>query len=113
VIDAIQRIYLPYTVIDVGWWSEQVIPSLPSGRTDLSRNFFNVIPGDGNVQVALTCKEDIGRYVAKIIADPRTINKKVFAFTDCLTLNQVYDLMDEISGESSVRKFVSRGLRKE
>lgn len=34
VLAAVQRKYIPYTVIDVGWWSQQIIPKLPSGRVD-------------------------------------------------------------------------------
>lgn len=65
------------------------------------------IPGDGTVPVAFTSVPDIGTYVAKIIADPRTINKKVLAYTEVLTMNQVSDIMDELSGEKSLRNYVS------
>lgn len=101
--------YLPYTVIDVAWWSEQIIPVLPSGKTDHALNKNDrgrEIPGDGTVRVAFASLADVGLYVAKIIADPRTLNKKVLAYTDVLTMNQVYDLMDKLSGEKSVRNYV-------
>ena len=68
------------------------------------------IPGDGTVPVAFTSVPDIGTYVAKIIADPRTINKKVLAYTEVLTMNQVSDIMDELSGEKSLRNYVSLQL---
>lgn len=100
---------MPYTVIDVGWWSEQITPALPSGKTNhalLQNEGSRVIPGDGNVPVAFTSLPDIGIYVAKIIADPRTLNKKVLACTDVLTMNQAYDIMDELSGEKTVRQYV-------
>lgn len=50
---------------------------------------------------------DIGKYAAKIIADPRTLNRRVLAYTDISTLNEAYDLMDELSGEKSERIYVS------
>ena len=56
--------------------------------------------------MAFTSLPDIGIYVAKIIADPRTLNKKVLACTDVLTMNQAYDIMDELSGEKTVRQYV-------
>ncbi|OTB00567.1 hypothetical protein M426DRAFT_15375 [Hypoxylon sp. CI-4A] len=108
VLAAIQRLYLPYTVIDVGWWSEHSVPAVASGRTDhaVSR-FFNTVPGDGTVPVAYTDAPDIGLYVAKIITDPRTINKKVLAYTEVLNANQVSKLMEELSGEAVIRNHLS------
>lgn len=108
-----QRIYLPYTVIDYAWWSELIIPAVPSGRTKhaLSGHAeLQEIPGDGNVPSALGSLRDVGLYVAKVIADPRTLNKKVLAYTDVLTANQVYDIMEDLSGEKTVRKYVSRSV---
>ncbi|KAI1342395.1 isoflavone reductase family protein [Xylariaceae sp. FL0016] len=105
---AIQRIRLPYTVIHVGWWMRQAIYSLPSGRTKHAiHELLDFISGDGTVPLALTDLEDVGKYVAKIIADPATVNKKVMAYTEVLTLNQAADLLDEISGEKAIRNYVS------
>lgn len=64
-------------------------------------------PGDGNVPNALSDVRDIGKYAAKIIADPRTLNKFVLSYSEVFTFNQIYDLMDEVSGEKSERKYVS------
>ncbi|KAI1775535.1 isoflavone reductase family protein [Hypoxylon cercidicola] len=107
VLAAVQRLRLPYTVIDVGWWIENTVPSIPSGRTDHAVNkLVDVIPGDGTVPIAYTSLTDVGVYVAKIIADPRTLNRKVFAYTEVLTANQFADLMDELSGEKSKRNYL-------
>ncbi|KAI4866055.1 isoflavone reductase family protein [Hypoxylon rubiginosum] len=107
VLAAVQRLHLPYTVIDVGWWNENTVPAVPSGRTDHAVNkLMDVIPGDGTVPVAYTSVSDVGVYVAKIVADPRTLNKKVFAYTEVLTGNQVAELMDEVSGEKSKRNYL-------
>ncbi|KAI1764488.1 isoflavone reductase family protein [Hypoxylon sp. FL1150] len=107
VLAAVQRLSLPYTVIDIGWWIENNVPAVPSGRTNAAViEALNVIPGDGTVPVAYTSLSDIGVYVAKIIADPRTLNKKIFAYTDVLTGNQIADLMDELAGEKSIRNYL-------
>jgi hypothetical protein len=107
VLAAIQRIGMPWTIIDVGWWSEQVIPGLPSGRTDARRiKLLERIPGDGNVPLAITHRPDIGKYVAKIITDPRTLNKKILAYTEVITLNQVLDLVSELSEEDAIRPYM-------
>ncbi|KAH8691396.1 isoflavone reductase family protein [Talaromyces proteolyticus] len=102
---------LPYTFIDVGWWYEVTLPPVPSGRLD-----YCIIPSlkptwdlglDGNVSSAMTHVGDIGKWVAKIIADPRTLNRKVFAYNEVLTRNQVYDILERRSGEEMERRYVS------
>ncbi|KAG5794333.1 hypothetical protein H9Q69_006629 [Fusarium xylarioides] len=50
---------------------------------------------------------DIGRWVARIIADPQTLNKMVFAYNTVLTMNQAYDLLEEASGEKTDRNYIS------
>ncbi|KAK1546766.1 isoflavone reductase [Colletotrichum paranaense] len=75
-----KKIRLPYTVIDVGWWYQLSIPRLPSGRIDSATPLpVNFIAGDGNTLSALTDVRDVGRFTARIIADPRTINKMMSA----------------------------------
>ncbi|ETS74759.1 hypothetical protein PFICI_13243 [Pestalotiopsis fici W106-1] len=107
VLAAIQRVHLPWTVIDVGWWSNQVIPPLPSGRTDkFVVPFFKSKPADGNVRMALTALQDVGNHVARVIADPRTLNRKVLVYTEAMTLNEAADLLDEVSGEKSIRSYL-------
>lgn len=58
-----------------------------------------MIPGDGNVPTALTDLADVGRYVARIIADDRTLNKYVFVYNELWTSNQVYSHVEQVSGE--------------
>ncbi|KAI1444139.1 NAD(P)-binding protein [Annulohypoxylon stygium] len=108
ILAAVQRLYLPYTVIDVGWWSLQAVPALASGRTKhVVIEPVNIRPGDGAVPIAYTDLPDIGTYVAKIVVDPRTLNKKVFAYTEVLSTNQVDQLIEELSGEKAIRKHLS------
>lgn len=66
-----------------------------------------MIPGDGNIPNALTDVDDVGRYVALVIADSRTLNKMVFAHNEEMTANKAYDVMEEISGEKIQRNYVS------
>ncbi|KAH6855724.1 hypothetical protein B0I37DRAFT_350875 [Chaetomium sp. MPI-CAGE-AT-0009] len=108
VLNHIKKIYLPYTVIDVGWWYQLTLPRLPSGRIDYALMPGEPeITGDGNTPSALTDIGDIGRYTARIIADPRTLNHMVFAYSVLYTQNQVYDLIEKLSGEKIERKYVS------
>lgn len=55
---------------------------------------------------ALTDLRDIGKYVAKLIVDDRTLNKMVLVYNEIWTPNQVYDLMEKKSGEKLERSYV-------
>jgi nucleoside-diphosphate-sugar epimerase len=108
VINHIKKVKLPYTIIDIGYWYQLMLPRLPSGRIDYALPLtLGGIAGDGNTPCAFTDLQDIGRWVARIIADPRTLNKMVFAYNAVLTMNQVYDMLEEASGEKIDRNYVS------
>ncbi|GKT62287.1 isoflavone reductase family protein [Colletotrichum tofieldiae] len=93
VLNHIKKIKLPYTVIDVGWWYQVNLPRLPSGRIDYAvMETSDGIAGDGNVPIALT--------------DSRTLNRMVFSYTEVVTHNQIYDLLEGLSGEKLERRYV-------
>lgn len=64
------------------------------------------IIGDGTTPSAITDLRDIGRYVARIIADPRTVNKMVFAYNTVMTPHEIYSMLEKLSGEKIERKYV-------
>ena len=66
----------------------------------------DTIAGDGNQLSARTDLRDIGRYVARIITDPRTLNKYVFAYNELWSQNQIYELLEKLSGETLERQLV-------
>ncbi|CAF3538328.1 unnamed protein product [Fusarium graminearum] len=106
ILDHIQRLHLPYTVIDVGWWYQISLPRLPSGRIDRNLFLYNsAIGGTGDIPSARTDSRDVGIYVARIITDPRTLNQKVFAYTELLTQHELYDAVEKVSGEKLERKY--------
>jgi nucleoside-diphosphate-sugar epimerase len=104
VLNHVKSLALPYTIIDIGWWFQLTLPT----------SFFDVgygelpgtIPGDGNVLSAFTDSKDVGKFVAKTILDPRTINKSVFCYSEMLTMNQVFDILDKTTGRKFDRNFV-------
>jgi hypothetical protein len=109
VYNHIKRLWLPYTIVDIGWWYQIAFPRLPSGRVDyVAMGVADGILGGGIIPSAITDVRDIGRYLAKIIVDERTLNKMVFAYNTVMTQNQIYDLMEEISHEKLERNYVSR-----
>ncbi|KAF5608476.1 isoflavone reductase P3 [Fusarium subglutinans] len=108
VINHVKKVKLPYTIVDVGYWYQLMLPRLPSGRIDYALPItLGCIPGDGNTPSAFTDLPDVGRWVARIIADPRTMNKMVFAYNTVLTMNQAYDMLEKASGEKTERSYIS------
>ncbi|RSL83123.1 hypothetical protein CEP52_016791 [Fusarium oligoseptatum] len=108
-LDHIKRLYLPYTAIDVGWWYQLSLPPLPSGKLDIKAEYSTTkIIGDGNTPWAVTDNRDIGKYVSRIIADPRTLNKTVFLHSEVHTQNELWEILEKTSGESIPREYVSK-----
>ncbi|KAL9090299.1 MAG: hypothetical protein Q9165_005332 [Trypethelium subeluteriae] len=106
VYQEIWKARLPYTIIDCGFWHQVSFPSLPSGRTDYAQMMpRNTMPGDGNTPTLLTDLRDVGTYVARIIKDEQTLNKFVVTYSDELSQNEIFDIMDEISGEKIERNY--------
>lgn len=104
----IKQLHLPYTIVDVGWWYQLCVPAVPSGKTDYAIGFSaNEVAGDGSVVSGVTHLKDIGRYVARIIGDQRTLNRYVFVFNELWSQTQILDLWERKSGEKVARTSVS------
>ena len=103
------QLRVPYTIIDVGWWYQISTPQVPSGKLAAYGMGMgkDEIAGDGNVLSGLTDLRDIGRYVAEIIVDERTLNKWVFVYNELWSQNAIYDLFDKKTGEKIPRNYVS------
>ncbi|KAJ5765073.1 Isoflavone reductase family protein [Penicillium odoratum] len=102
----LKQLSLPFTVIDVGYWYQISYPTLPSGRVDYASPIKpNVtIHNDGEAPNLLTDLRDIGRFVARIVTDDRTLNQYVYTYGDVLSENQIFSMMEERSGEKIERK---------
>ncbi|KAM0327216.1 hypothetical protein ACHAQA_006350 [Verticillium albo-atrum] len=108
VLNHVKKIHLPYTVIDVGWWYQLTPPRVPSGRFDYGLLApMDRLLGDGTVPSAQTHLQDIGLYVARIVADPRTLNKMVFAYNELLNQHQIFDKVEKVTGEKLERDYIS------
>ncbi|KAJ8071882.1 hypothetical protein OCU04_002190 [Sclerotinia nivalis] len=104
----IRKLFLGYTFIDVGFWYQLSFPRLPSGKTDGAIFPGMEVPlhGDGKVPNLVTDIRDIGKFVARIVNDERTLNKYVYGWGDILTDSQIYDVMEEVSGEKLDRVYI-------
>ncbi|EJD05566.1 NAD-binding protein [Fomitiporia mediterranea MF3/22] len=106
--DYIKEIRIGYTFIDVGWWMEGILPyeaehpKVP-GLSEFLRTFF----GEGNVKCAITDRRDIGKFVARILADERTLNHYVFCWTQQATQSEAFALAERVSGRKVDRINVS------
>ncbi|KAF4545411.1 putative isoflavone reductase family protein [Lasiodiplodia theobromae] len=109
VLQHVHKLFLPFTVIDVGAWYQNSFPTLPSGRLDYAAAVKpNVtIYGDGEAPNLVTDLRDIGRFVARIIADDRTLNKFVFTWGEVLTQKQIFTAIEAASGEKIEREHIS------
>ncbi|KAE9368234.1 isoflavone reductase family protein [Stipitochalara longipes BDJ] len=104
----IRKLFLGYTFIDVGYWYQLSFPPLPSGRNANVMFPGMQVPlhGDGEAPNLLIDIRDIGSFVARIIDDERALNKYVYCWGDLLNENQIYDVMEEVSGEKLERVYV-------
>ncbi|KAL2827160.1 hypothetical protein BDW59DRAFT_144347 [Aspergillus cavernicola] len=105
----IRKLFLPYTIIDVGAWHQVAFPTLPSGRVDYA-SFFRpntAIHAGGDAPMILTDLRDIGHFVARIIDDKRTLNQYVYTCSDVLSENEIFSMIEEMSSEKIERTYVS------
>ncbi|RBR10679.1 uncharacterized protein FIESC28_09385 [Fusarium coffeatum] len=108
IISHVKKIYLPYTIIDVGLWYQVSLPPLPSGKIDYALKFpATVIAEDGSHATAITDLRDIGKYLARIITDDRTLNKSVFAYNEVWTQEQIHSHLEKVSGEKIPRNLMA------
>lgn len=91
---------VPYTIIDVGFWYQIFVPTTPSGKLDYALAApANEMVAGGDSPNILTDLWDLGRFVAKIILDERTLNKYVYTWGEVLTQNETVKLVEEETGE--------------
>ncbi|KAJ8089256.1 hypothetical protein PM082_014504 [Marasmius tenuissimus] len=92
---------IPHTFIQVGMWPEASFPFPHAVNGDLIANSFQKqFNGPGNVKTSWTALERVGEFVARIIADPRTLNKTVHTWDGEFTLDEAYALASKLTGEN-------------
>ncbi|KAF9886755.1 hypothetical protein FE257_011132 [Aspergillus nanangensis] len=105
IYNEIKRLVVPHTIIDVGFWHQISFPRVPSGRVDYAMMMPKAtIHAGGNAPNILTDLRDIGRFVARIIEDDRTLNKYIYTWSDVLSENEIFDIVQQVSGEEIERE---------
>ncbi|KAF8920525.1 hypothetical protein CPB85DRAFT_1556573 [Mucidula mucida] len=93
----IKELGLPYTFIEVGWWLQGMFP-YPHATPENSF-ITKTYVGDRQQRVLYTELHSIGTFVARILADPRTLNQTVIAYDGEANLDDIYTVASKISGE--------------
>ena len=96
---------MPHTFIDVGWWMQLYLPlplrsKAPSPVKEMTWGVY----GDGEARNLVTNREHIGTYVARILADPRTVNQAVVIWEDEVRQGDAHALGERVSGEGGALK---------
>ena len=93
----IKDLGLPYTFVEVGWWLHQLFP-YPHSMRD-SPFTPKTYVGDRQQKILVSSLESIGTFMAKIVADPRTLNHTVVIHDIEASLSETWPIATEVSGE--------------
>ncbi|PIL32960.1 hypothetical protein GSI_05078 [Ganoderma sinense ZZ0214-1] len=91
--DLVKELGVPYTFIDVGLQAPQPV-----------KDMTWTVYADGSARTLLTHRERIGTYVARILADPRTLNQAVIVWEDEVCQGDAHALGERVSGEGEALK---------
>ena len=96
---------MPHTFIDVGWWMQLYLPlPLRSQAPQPVKEMTWGVYADGAARNLVTNREHIGTYVARILADPRTVNHAVIIWEDEVRQGDAHALGERVSGEGDALK---------
>ncbi|KAL1744115.1 hypothetical protein HDZ31DRAFT_82922 [Schizophyllum fasciatum] len=106
--DHIIELGLGYSFIEVGIWYQALLPYpahfVKGGLDTFTRRFH----APGKVPTAGTDLNNIGNWVALILADARTLNKTVFVWEDHATQEQLFKIARAKCGDTdSLNKLVT------
>ena len=97
----IKSLGVPYTFIDVGAWMQAVLPLPPRSKTSLAMKAMSQTTFEpGDAPVLLSDLNSIGPFVARILADERTVNQAVMVWEDERPMHAAWDVGPLASGES-------------
>ena len=93
----IKDLGLTYTFVEVGWWLQSLFPyphSTP--ESPLTPKHY---AGDRQQKLLVSTIESIGLFMARIVADPRTLNQTVIVYDTEVSLSEAWALGAEMTGE--------------
>ncbi|KAH8824370.1 NAD(P)-binding protein [Flagelloscypha sp. PMI_526] len=90
---------IPHTFIEVGGWVNSMYP-YPHGMDTFLAGIGKEFYGSGKVPVSWIDYANLGKLIALIVADPRTLNQVVHAYDGESTLEEAWALAAKVSGEN-------------
>ncbi|CDO72668.1 hypothetical protein BN946_scf184985.g87 [Trametes cinnabarina] len=102
--DFVKELGVGYTFIDVGWWMQLGLPLPERSANPFMKTLSYEIYDKGDDKVLLTDLNHIGTYVARIVADPRTLNHAVIVWEDERTQLEQHEIGERVSGEGESLK---------
>jgi len=102
--DYVKSIGLGYTFIDVGFWASLLVPVEKESQSEYPEYDIlicnsHAIIGTGDVKTAITNRPDIGKFVAEIVGDERTLNRYVFCWGDEKSQNELWEIARKVKVE--------------
>ncbi|KLO11933.1 NAD-binding protein [Schizopora paradoxa] len=100
----VKSIGLGYTFIDVGYWMSLLVPVERREHSEypdvdfIPSNSYAIF-GSGDVRTAAIARSDIGKFVAEIINDERTLNRYVFCWGDEKSQNEIWEIARKVEAE--------------
>ncbi|KAI0706022.1 NAD-P-binding protein [Cerioporus squamosus] len=99
----LKELGIGYTIIDVGWWMQLFLPyPMRSTVAPQIKEMSWTIYGTGEARNLLTNLHHIGTWVARIIVDPRTLNKAVIVWEDEVQQKDAHEIGERVSGDGDV-----------
>ena len=94
-----------HTFIDVGWGMQSYLPlPLRSTLSPKANEMAHVRPTGGAARNLLTNLHHIGTWVARILTDPRTLNRAVIVWEDEVSQREAHEIGERVSGEGDALK---------
>ena len=88
---------MPYTFVEVGWWLHQLFPyphSIP-GSIVVPKHYA----GDPHQKTLVSTMDSIGVFMARIIADPPTLNNTVVIHDGEACVAETWEIAEKVTGE--------------
>ncbi|KAI0705274.1 NAD(P)-binding protein [Cerioporus squamosus] len=103
--DFVKQHDIPHTFIDVGWWMQIYLPIPLRSKAPIELKVMTYrLVGDGKARILLTDYDHIGTFVARIIADPRTLNQAVLIWEDTASQLEAQEIGARLSGDGEKLK---------
>ncbi|KIY68784.1 NAD(P)-binding protein [Cylindrobasidium torrendii FP15055 ss-10] len=97
----VHELGLPFTFIEAAWWLMMLLPLprsymdkfLPQTQAQAQRTYA----GDMHKRITISTLDSIGIFTAKILADPRTLNKSVLIHDGDMSLAEAFTYAKKVT----------------